>query len=77
MTPNKFVAVRATPFATRLVDRASIAENSQPWNPLPGHAKLRCITCGLFYSHPLGSQQIECRDCKRRRNAQRRQRRQR
>ena len=39
------------------------AENDQPWEPLPGMLKLRCLKCHYWFASP-GREIRTCPDCR-------------
>lgn len=40
-----------------------VAENNQPWEPLPGMVKRRCEVCDLWYAMPRTHSSEVCPDC--------------
>jgi hypothetical protein len=41
----------------------AVAENEQPWEPLPGMLKLRCLVCNFWFASPSKTIRM-CPDCR-------------
>ena len=46
----------------KLADAEAHRINEQPWEPMPGHVKLRCAECRFLFSSPDPSA-AQCPDC--------------
>lgn len=45
-------------------DRTAREINAQPWEPLPGMKKARCLECQFYYATPIAKPQHICPDCR-------------